>query len=47
MAAALMALGELAKALENFTILQETDPSYRDVNQKICELRGDSGRHAT
>jgi tetratricopeptide (TPR) repeat protein len=47
MAIGLMALGEFDKALENFTILSETDPSYRDVNQKICELRGDSGRHAT
>ncbi len=47
MGAALLALGEIEKALEHFTSLQAIDSSYRDVTQKIDELRGDSGRHVT
>ncbi len=47
MGVALAALGEVERALECFTSLRETDPNYRDVSQKIDELRGDSGRHVT
>jgi tetratricopeptide (TPR) repeat protein len=37
--------GEAVRALECFDYIYSTDPGYRDIAQKIDELRGGPGRH--